>query len=544
MGSPPEDCEKEGRSDPARPADRAPPLAGLKARPVGSFYIKISVFLAGACIMSAEMAAPRLLAPSFGASQLIWANIIGTVLAAMAAGAFVGGRLADRWPSERAYGRAIALGGVLLGLVPLLSPPFLRLASGALVSRSAGTFLLSLAAVCLFFAPPVFVLGMIGPWAVKLAGAGRPDLGRIAGVLSGLAAGGSIFGTFFSVLVLLPFLGTRSTILVTSALLIATGAWRAFRGMRHDLHARLGGTALAGLLVFYPFGAIKTDAEQIYETESSYQYIQVRRSKAGVTRLYLDEGIGRHSVKPPAGHITGGYWDDISILPVMVTRPGGRLRVLILGLAAGTMAWQLDHYYSGSRELEIDGVEIDPEVVEVGRRFFDLDTVKHLDIHVADARPFVASAEGEYDLIIADAFRQPYIPFHMVTVEFYQACLDRLAPGGAFCINLGTDENGRELADAFAATMKAVFPRVALFMRDKQKHFANYLFVGSRVKLSPPPATLLPRDLRFAALPWMARTWHEVAPPVDAFVFTDNHAPIEMFIHRLLFAAVAGTRSP
>ena len=516
MGLPPQDCEKKGRSDPARP--------------VGSFYLKTSVLLAGACIMSAEMAAPRLLAPSFGTSQLIWANIIGTVLAAMTAGAFVGGRLADRWPSERAYARVIALGGVLLALIPLLSPPFLRLASGALVSRSVGPFLLSLAAVCLFFAPPVFVLGMIGPWAVKLAGAGRPDLGRIAGVLSGLAAGGSIFGTFFSALVLLPFLGTRSTILITSALLIATGSWRACRGTRHDLRARLGGTALAALLVFYPFGAIKADAEQIYETESSYQYIQVKRSEAGVTRLYLDEGLGRHSVKPAAGYITGGYWDDISILPVMVTRPGGRLRVLILGLAAGTMAWQLDHYYSGSRELEIDGVEIDPEVVEVGRRFFDLDTVKHLDIHVADARPFVASAEGEYDLIVADAFRPPYIPFHMVTVEFYRACLDRLAPGGAFCINLGADENGQELVDAFAATMKAVFP--------------TYLFVGSRVALSPPPARLLPTGLRFAGLRGMVRTWHEVAPPGDAFVFTDDHAPIELFIHRMLFAAVAGTGSP
>jgi len=527
-------------------SDDKPSDPAAVRQPAGSLYLKLSVFLAGACIMSAEMAAPRLLAPYFGTSQIIWANIIGTVLAAITAGAFVGGRLADRWPNEAAYGRAIAIGGVCLAVVPLLSPPLLRAATGALATRSVGTFLLSLAAVCLFFAPPVFVLGMVSPWAVKLAGAGRRDLGRVAGVLSGLGAGGSIFGTFFSALVLLPFLGTRRTILATAALLVATGAWRAFG----DVRVRTCAIVLAALLVFHSFGGIKKSTGLIYETESFYQYIQVRRSSRGSTILQLNEGLGSHSIKPPGGHLTGGYWDNMSVLPVMVSRPGGRLRVLILGLAAGTMAWQLDHYYSGSRELEIDGVELDPEVVEAGRRFFDLGSVGHLNIHVADARPFVESAKGEYDLIIADAFQQPYIPFHMVTREFYQACLERLAPGGAFCINLGADEGGRELVDAFAATTKSVFPHVALFIRKKRRHFANYLYVGSRVRLTPPDvrltspdARMLPPDLRAVALPEMVDTWHEVAPPPDAFVFTDDRAPIEFFIHRMLLNNLTGRSS-
>ncbi|MHC4199600.1 MAG: fused MFS/spermidine synthase, partial [Planctomycetota bacterium] len=272
----PQNSDQEPSDGAAAPAD---------GRPVGSLYLKLSVFLAGACIMSAEMAAPRLLAPYFGTSQIIWANIIGTVLAAMTVGAFVGGRLADRWPNEAAYGRAIAIGGVSLAVVPLLSPPLLRAATGALASKSVATFLLSLAAVCLFFAPPVFVLGMVSPWAVKLAGAGRRDLGRVAGVLSGLGAGGSIFGTFFSALVLLPFLGTRRTILATAALLVATGAWRAFG----DVRVRIGAIVLAALLVFHSFGTIKKSTGLVYETESFYQYIQVRRSRRGSTILQLNE---------------------------------------------------------------------------------------------------------------------------------------------------------------------------------------------------------------------------------------------------------------
>ena len=191
-----------------------------------SLYLLWSVFITGAGVMAAEMAAPRLLAPSFGASQLIWTNIIGTILTALTLGAFAGGKLADRWPSERSYALVLVISGASLAAVPLISRPFLTWASSALFEMKIGLFLISLFSVSVFFAPPVFLLGMLGPWAIKIAGSARSDLGSVAGVIAAFSAAGSIAGTFLTSLVFLPVFGTRATILFTAALIASTGAWK------------------------------------------------------------------------------------------------------------------------------------------------------------------------------------------------------------------------------------------------------------------------------------------------------------------------------
>jgi spermidine synthase len=515
------------------------PVAIPKAPSKSSLYLMTSVFLAGIGIMSAEMAAPRLLAPSFGTTQIIWTNIIGTVLIAMTLGAFTGGRLADKWPTERAYARVFAIAGLLLAVVPLVSRPVLMRAAEALTTQHAGTFLLSLLTVCLFFAPPVFLLGMIGPWAVRLAGANRPDLGRIAGILSGLSALGSILGTFLSSLVAMPLLGTRRTLIATAGLLLVTGAWRAF-----DYRAwmRFSGIVVALGLMFVPWGKIKADSTQIYEAESFYQYIEVVESADGWRYLLLNEGHGQHSVMPPTGYLIGGYWDDISVLPAMTTKTGDSLRVLILGLAGGTMARQLEHFYGNTRALSIDGVEIDPGVVEAGRKFFGLGEVKSLKIHIADARPFLNMSRGTYELIVADAFRQPYIPFHMVTKEFYKGCLDRLSPNGVFAINLGADPASTDLIDAFTATLKSVFPYLyRVTVRGDIALFTNFVYVGSRNPLVLGGMTDLSPEL-WPVFTQMHKTWEMPRAADNAFVFTDDHSPIELFTERMILRAALSGR--
>ena len=403
-------------------------------------------------------------------------------------------------------------------------------AASALARREAGLFVLSLGSVCVFFAPPVFLMGMIGPWAVRLAGADRPDLGRVAGELSGIGALGSIAGTFISSLVLLPLLGTRTTILLTAALLAATGGWRAFG----DFNLKAAGSLfLCAALPFAPVGKIKNEPGQLHETESVYQYVQVVVDPDGFTTLFLNEGECYHSVRPKRGHLTGGYWEHISILPAMMTKKGDPLRVLILGLAGGTMAWQLSHYYGDCRKLSIDGVEIDPAVIEAGKKYFGLNEVKNLKIHEADGRAFVL-AEGEpYDIIVADAFRQPYIPFHMVTREFYRTCLNRLSDNGVFAINLGTDHNSPELFDAFAATLGSVFPKVQVFTKQGST-FDNHILLGSRHGLSLENLRDLAPALARVPLKDVEKTWRVPDPPADAFVFTDDHSPIEFFTERMI----------
>ena len=496
-------------------------------------YLKTSVFLSGIAVMAAEMTAPRLLAPAFGTSQLIWTNIIGTVLAALTIGAFVGGRLADRWPSVEIYGRVIALAGVMLAIVPLASRPILASASQALAEQRTASYLLSLAATCLFFAPPIFLLGMISPWALRIAGHLRPDLGRVAGVISGLVAFGSILGTFLATLVALPILGTRRTLLATAALLLVTGLWGAA-----SRRVRTLGAGVGVLMLTVPLGPVKHHPGQHFEAESLYQYVQVVTGPEGRTHLLLDEGLGSQSLKPAdSGVLTGGVWDYLAALPAL--RPGEDLRVLILGLAGGTAARQIDLFYRGRRPLRIDGVEIDPVVIEAGRRFFELDAIASLRVHLADGRRFLASTPGRYDLIIADAYQGFYIPFPMVTREFYEVALDRLSEDGVFAINLATDSEAAPLLASFDATLAAVFSHVARFeVENESVPFSNFVYAASAGPLAPPLQENLPTPLRREIGPAIRSGWTRVASEPGALVFRDDHAPIEFFTDRVLLDVI------
>ncbi len=527
------------------------PVSENKNRASLSIYLIWSVFITGAGVMAAEMAAPRLLAPSFGTSQLIWTNIIGTVLAALTLGAFAGGRLADRWPTEKAYAAVLVISGFTLALIPFSASPFLRWAATALEELKIGLFLISLLAVSLFFAPPIFLLGMLGPWAVRIAGAGRSDLGSVAGILSALSALGSIAGTFLTSLVILPLFGTRATLLATAAIIAATGAWKLITSMAYSedpaeprefrsiifnaiIILTLAALVIAPLFFKDAFGPVKTTKGQIFETESAYQYIEVLKTRSGEKLLLLNEGIAQHSVLPSRGYLTGGYWDHISVIPSMTTNSGDQLKVLILGLAGGTMARGLDHYYGETRKLSIDGVEIDPDVIEAGNRFFDLKNVPTLTTHAADARLFLHSTRSTYDLIVADAFRQPYIPFHMVTREFYRTCLQHLSKKGVFVINLGVEKGNKDLVDAFTATLRSIFPFVHSFVLKNEFFFDNHIYIGSNFDITLENAASSIRNELDIPLAEITASWREPSAGPGSFIFTDDHSPIELFVERMI----------
>jgi spermidine synthase len=381
---------------------------------------------------------------------------------------------------------------------------------------------------------------MVGPWSVRLAAAGRSDLGRVAGMLSGLSAAGSILGTFLASLVALPMLGTSRTILAVAALLLVTGGWGALRGRA----ARAGVAITAPFLAMLPIGSVKGEPGTLYERESAYQFIQVRESAggedAGWRRLYLDEGQGYHSVLPASGYLTGAYWDFMNVLPAIRASDSRRLRILSLGLAAGTMARQLDHYFARTHDLAIDGVEIDAEVVECGRRFFRMGEVGTLTAHVADGRAFLAATPHRYDIILVDVFRQPYIPFHMATREFFELCRSRLAPGGLLAMNVGARDEAEALLQGFSATLKAAFPHVARYhIGNFDVPFTNYIYVAADGPLRPPVRARVPRELWGVVLPQALRTWTDVEAGAGR-VFTDDRAPVEMLTNQMILRVALG----
>jgi predicted membrane-bound spermidine synthase len=175
--------------------------------------IEVLAAVVGAASLGAEIAAARLLAPWFGASTIVWANTIATVLVALSVGYWVGGPLADRDPTLSGLSRVVLCAAALLALVPFVAGPFLRISVEALDRVEAGAFVGSLLGVLVLVAVPVMLLGAVAPYAVRLSVRTVEEAGRVAGRLYAISTLGSLVGTFLSALVLIPLVGTRRTFL-------------------------------------------------------------------------------------------------------------------------------------------------------------------------------------------------------------------------------------------------------------------------------------------------------------------------------------------
>jgi spermidine synthase len=484
----------------------------------------------GSASLGSEIAAARLLAPYFGASTTVWANTIATVLVALSIGYWLGGRLADRHPLYRHMSALVLGAAVGLAAVPFVARPFLDLAVGALSDISAGAFLGSLLGVLVLVAGPVLLLGAVAPYAIRLSLKEVATSGATAGRLYAISTAGSLVGTFMAALLLIPFAGTRRTFLIFAFALALVAAL----GMRRRwLVVPL---ALAALIAL-PTGQIKpveagSNARVVYEADTEYQYARVVEQPDGTRYLELNEGLARHSLYRPGSWLTGDYWDGFLVAPRTVLDHPPR-RVAILGNAGGTTARAYGHYFPSTR---IDAVEIDGEVTDIGRRWFDM-RAPHLRTFAEDARPYMRRTGERYDAIFVDAYRQPYIPFYLATSEFFRLCRDRLTPGGVVVINVGHPEGEDQLEKDLTRTLGTSFASV---LRDPIEP-TNTLLMASTAPASTnalrPGSAGLPADLR----PLAAAAASRIKPPLaGGEVFTDDRAPVEWLIDASIVKYAAG----
>jgi len=165
------------------------------------------VFVAGASTLAAELTGARLLAPWFGASNLVWANVIGLTLIYLSLGYWLGGKIADRYPNPRVLGVVVIAAAVSVAVLPLALTPIFEVAQGAFADLSAGAFVASFVGTMLMFLVPITLLGMVSPWAIRLSVTDVASAGSVAGRLYAISTMGSILGTFLPVLVLIPAIG-------------------------------------------------------------------------------------------------------------------------------------------------------------------------------------------------------------------------------------------------------------------------------------------------------------------------------------------------
>jgi spermidine synthase len=203
--------------------------------------------------------------------------------------------------------------------------------------------------------------------------------------------------------------------------------------------------------------------------------------------------------------------------------------VAVIGQAAGTIARQYTEVYG---PVAIDGIEIDQKIVQVGRDYFFMNQ-PNLNVIVSDGRYALAHATQRYDVIGIDAYRLPYIPWHLTTREFFQQARAHLADRGVLVVNVGHTADDYRLVEAMAATLQSVFPSVhvigvpqtfnAILVATVQPSTPENLRANA-ARLEQP----LLRDVAADALANLRPT----AP--GAIVFTDDRAPVEQLTNAII----------
>jgi len=501
-------------------------------------YLFVTVFFSGMTTLAVEFAASRLLGNVFGTSNIVWACIIGLILIYLTLGYWLGGKCADRSPSEKTFYKILVWAGFTVGLVPLLARPVLRLSADAFDQLQMPVLFGSFTAVLVLFIIPVTLLGTTSPFALKLALKDTQTAGGVAGTISAISTLGSFIGTFLSVLVLIPLVGTYWTFLIFSGIMLMIaliGLWRqvGWRGI-----APYSWMPIVIILLSY-FGMRGTDKVTeglIYETESAYNYIQVLQS--GEYRfLRLNEGQGMHSIYHPQKLNYYGPWSQVLVAPYFNTAPHPRSeveRIAMVGLSAGTTARQAATVYPN---VPIDGFEIDPEIIKIGYEYFGM-RLPSLNAIAEDGRWGLAHSDYEYDIISIDAYKPPYIPWHMTTVEFFNIVRQHLSEQGVMVINVGRGPNDRDLVNALGTTIGQVFH--AVFVMDIPESFNSVIFASAASEASWQDFNqnleiLMHEDTPSLLVEAMHLTITGRAVELEvAQVFTDDLAPIEWITNRIV----------
>jgi len=502
-------------------------------------FLYLAVFSGGMTTLAVELSASRLLGSTFGTSNIVWANIIGLILIYLTAGYFIGGRWADRSPHYTTFYRIITWAAFFSGLVPLVARPILRVAASAFQDFDAAVTAGSFASVLVLFAVPVTLLGCISPFSIRLALADVKNAGSISGHMYAVSTLGSIIGNFTPVLILIPQIGTTRTFLVFAGLLMAVGlAGLAMQDRGAALKLLWMPAVLAALAVVSLSGPLHdppSGMTLLHEDETAYNLVQVVEDDEGYRYLLLNEGQGVHSQWHPSEiyyrrtwgfFLAGPYFNAPPYTPDRVER------IAVVGLAAGTISRQYDAVYPG---IPMDGIEIDPGIVEAGRAYMGM-TQPGLNVMVADGRFGLNQLDETYTMIGIDAYRVPYVPWHLTTVEFFEEVRDRLTDDGVLIINVGRTSSDRRLVEAMARTLLDVYPSVHTM--DVPDSY-NTILVATR---QPTSAHNLAANL--AALPAGAHPVlrEALTVAVDSLRptaisktrFTDDRAPVESIVDSMV----------
>jgi spermidine synthase len=451
-----------------QPDETTTPRASAGA---GSFHrsaaavIYLVAFVTGAIVMSFEMLGSRYLNPYFGSGIYTWAALISTVLLALTAGYFLGGYLADRTASPTVLAATVMIGSVYLLALPSFAQAILEFVLAGIDDIRAGS-LLSALAIMLF---PVTFLGMYSPFAIRLLLSSAQRSGRVSGAVYGISTAGSIVGTLGTTFFLIPTIGSRAITLTLGAVGLVSGLILLALPRRER---RAAGAFI--LLAAAALAAPSCRADSLFD--EGVRAAMLKRPNGRIAHIeteYNDVFITKRQNQLTMSFQVKGWDytesvinlldpDDLplryaQVMSIAVVYPAEPKKILMLGLGGGSISTYLGRFMP---ETAITTVEIDPGVISAAKTYFGLRETEWMRYRAGDGRVFLNRNRERYDLILLDAYRGGYVPFHLLTREFYALVKERLTPGGAAAFNV---HDGSKLYASTVKTLADVFPALDLY---------------------------------------------------------------------------------
>ena len=499
--------------------------------------LKIAVFICGAALMILEIAGSRILAPYFGNSLFVWGSLIGVVLGALSLGYFLGGRLADKNPTFPALSKIIAGAGIMTAFIPFT-------ASIALTSNFVITFGMKygpLVATIILFSIPSVLLGMVSPYAIRLAVKNLKNVGNTAGDLYAVSTLGSIIGAFLTAFFLIPALGVKTIVYSTSLLLIIAAILPSGRkSVPLIIYSSVAFFLLLIVPLVYPLSETGED-NVIFQADTPYQRVVVRDWVNWDIRTITLNARYTGAIYLNSSDAVYNYTDYFHIPLLMKSDITDTKDVLFVGCGAGTGPRRFHEEYDW---MKIDVVDIDPVVIDVAVNYFGLKEDENLRLHVSDGRFFLANLDKKYDLIVLDVFNSiGSTPYHLMTKEFIEEVNRSLRGDGIVVLNLHASIEGEssKILKWEYKTYKEVFPNIYLFPVGKNpKRVTNVVMIASKSDTRYSKKEFIDMansvDTGVKNIPGYVEHYldKEIEMDDDIKILEDDYAPVENLIIPLL----------
>lgn len=492
---------------------------------MANYYIYLAVIVSGASVLAIEILGTRIIGPFYGVSLYLWSALISVTLAALSIGYAIGGRMADRGTRLNTFCVIIGLAGLWISLIPWLRHFVLT------VAEPVGLRAAVLITATILFLPPLTLLGMVSPYAIRLKASSLDVVGRTAGNLYALSTVASVVAAVCTGFFLIPNFGvSRLTFMVGVALMITSAIGLA---IGRKLPTRLTVMIAAPLLVATAVVAGPSEQEHsiagLIAIEQS-PYAEIRIVDQNGSRYMLIDGGTHTIVDAVTMESYFPYVDVLDIAKMFYDKPGS---MLLIGLGGGSVV------KSFVRDgWNVEAVEIDPVVTKFAIKYFGFDS-SQTRVHHKDGREFLIEQDKLYDLVIVDAFGSSSIPFHLVTEESFGLIRSRLIPEGIMAMNIEAVGWHDKLVHSLFATLNKQFRFVKVLpMAEPPNQIGNLILLASNHELTLAEDPPVPQG-RFTREYNRAHAWDNrfEIDTTGVQVLTDDLNPVDIWAERINLVA-------